>query len=297
LPSADQRFREFPLRKLLKSPLTDPFRELAVVPSTLAALRSEISLRAVAPLVAHPSLRSSGRARRRLLKIYEENMHMKAFTPLLMIAMIAAGVGSTAASASAAPFAGNQSSSAASTTPSTADTIFVRKASQGNAKEIALGRIAITKGRSQAVKQYGQLIVHDHSAANRKLQGIASNAHLQWSPTGPDQRMAAQSLRAKQGASFDRAFAQRMVADHQKTIAMFQKEVRNGRDPAIKAYARETLPTLQEHLRKAKALTGNSTSIGRHGVGNDAQPGSAMDGRTRDGTMPTGGTPASAGSH
>jgi putative membrane protein len=54
------------------------------------------------------------------------------------------------------------------------------------------------------------------------------------------------------GDSFDKAYMNAMVSDHQEDISEFQKEADRGRDPDFKSFAGKTLPTLQEHLRMAK---------------------------------------------
>jgi putative membrane protein len=56
------------------------------------------------------------------------------------------------------------------------------------------------------------------------------------------------------GAAFDHRYIQDMIAGHTKAIAIFKKEAENAHDPEVKAYAEETLPTLQKHLEGARAL-------------------------------------------
>ncbi|HET6433092.1 DUF4142 domain-containing protein [Dyella sp.] len=182
----------------------------------------------------------------------------RALAPFLILSALAGGAQAQVNTPTDAPSPPGRSQPQATSTatPSSADSTFVRKASEGNAKEIALGKIAQDKGNSSAVRQYGQQMVHDHSAANQKLQSIAQANHLQMSPPEPEQGRTAQEFRAMQGQGFDKAFAQRMVQDHQKAIDLYQKELREGRDPAIQSYARGTLPTLQRHLQNAWQLPG-----------------------------------------
>jgi putative membrane protein len=157
--------------------------------------------------------------------------------------------------------------------PSQNDTTFVRKASEDGAKEVAMGKIAVDNGQSRAVKQFGHQLVEDHSTANQKLSALASRKGLTPSPPKPDQGRTAQRFRAMHGANFDTAFASQMVADHEKAIHLFRDEAQNGRDPDLRAFARDTLPTLEDHLQRAKAL---------------AKPGGGMN---------AGGMPAQSGKH
>src|SRR5450631_4345197 len=52
------------------------------------------------------------------------------------------------------------------------------------------------------------------------------------------------------GAAFDRAYARDMVKDHEQDVADFNKEANGGQKPAVKDFASQTLPTLQDHLKQ-----------------------------------------------
>jgi putative membrane protein len=64
------------------------------------------------------------------------------------------------------------------------------------------------------------------------------------------------------GGAFDRAYARDMVQDHIHDVAAFKQEANYGKDPAIKAFASATLPTLTDHLKMARdmklAVTGTA---------------------------------------
>jgi putative membrane protein len=54
------------------------------------------------------------------------------------------------------------------------------------------------------------------------------------------------------GDAFDKSFARDMVADHKKDIAAYKKEAKQ--DDAAGHYAKDSPPTLQEHLDTAESL-------------------------------------------
>jgi putative membrane protein len=64
-------------------------------------------------------------------------------------------------------------------------------------------------------------------------------------------------------ANFDRAFAKDMVSDHEKDIKEFRKEADKGRNPELKQFASQTMPTLEEHLKIARDLSGSSKGAGK----------------------------------
>ncbi|WP_168202431.1 DUF4142 domain-containing protein [Pedobacter sp. KBS0701] len=57
------------------------------------------------------------------------------------------------------------------------------------------------------------------------------------------------------GSSFDKAYIEMMVSDHQKAVALFEKASQSS-DVDVKTYARKYLPILKKHLKKVNALAG-----------------------------------------
>ena len=55
------------------------------------------------------------------------------------------------------------------------------------------------------------------------------------------------------GPDFDREYMSAMVKDHETDVKDFDTQSKDGNDADIKAFARKTLPTLQEHLKMAQA--------------------------------------------
>lgn len=172
---------------------------------------------------------------------------MKTFREIAIAASAAMALGAAQAQPASAP-------TARSGTMSGADRPFVEKAAAGGLAEVAAGRIAQQQGNSDQVKQFGQRLVDDHSKANDELKQIAGakGMRLPSSPT-PEQQREAAMLAKMNGAAFDKAFMNHLVADHKKDIALFRKEASSGKDPELKAFAAKTLPTLQEHLKMAQS--------------------------------------------
>jgi putative membrane protein len=134
---------------------------------------------------------------------------------------------------------------------------FIMDAAMGGLMEVELGRIAAEKGMSDAVKQFGQRMVDDHSKANTELMSLASSKGMTL-PTELDAKHREQVTKfsAMSGAELDREYTKMMVSDHRKDVSEFEKESTRATDPDLKAFATKTLPTLQEHLRMAEALPG-----------------------------------------
>src|ERR1044072_6349320 len=141
---------------------------------------------------------------------------------------------------------------------STQDRDFLMDAAMGGMMEVELGRIAAQQGASDAVKQFGQRMVDDHSKANQELMSLASSKGITL-PTTMDEKHHKDmtKLSSMSGADCDRAYSKMMLSDHKKDVSEFEKQSTKGTDADLKAFASKTLPTLKEHLQMANALPAN----------------------------------------
>jgi putative membrane protein len=135
-----------------------------------------------------------------------------------------------------------------------ADKKFIKEAIEGNLAEVQMGQLARQNGASQGVKDFGQMLATDHGQANTKAQSVAQSLSVT-PPTEPNakQKKDYDKMSKLNGAAFDKAFAQHMVADHRKDIAAYKKETKSKNQTAAD-YANETLPTLEKHLQTAQSL-------------------------------------------
>jgi putative membrane protein len=136
-----------------------------------------------------------------------------------------------------------------------ADAGFVTEAGQDGHAEVELGKLAQKNGSSGAVKDFGKRMVTDHSKAGSELAAIAKKLDIK-APGGPSDKHKAtyKKLAALKGEKFDSEYAQHMVDDHEKAVSRFQKQAKSGEAKELKDFASKTLPTLEEHLKMARAL-------------------------------------------
>jgi len=137
------------------------------------------------------------------------------------------------------------------------DRNFLMEAAMGGMMEVELGRLAAQQGMNDAVKQFGQRMVDDHSKANQELMSLAQSKGITL-PTTIDEKHQKDmtKLQGLSGADFDREYTKMMLSDHRKDVSEFEKQSTKGMDADLKAFASKTLPTLQEHLQMAEALPG-----------------------------------------
>ncbi len=135
------------------------------------------------------------------------------------------------------------------------DEDFVKDAATGGMMEVELGKYAEQAALSKRVKDFGSMMVKDHTKANEKLKSLAGSKDVNIPGTMDDsQNNMVNDLKKKTGADFDQEYMKMMVDDHQKDIDEFKKQAENGSDPDLKEFAANTLPVLLTHLDSAKSV-------------------------------------------
>ena len=133
--------------------------------------------------------------------------------------------------------------------------LFMTKAASGGTMEVQLGQYAQDQGQSQRVKDYGAMMVRDHTKANDELKSIASAKNVTLSDSlMPEHKKHVTDLQKRKGSAFDKAYMDMMVKDHQKTIQDFETASNSLSDGEVKAFATRTLPVLRGHLDSATAI-------------------------------------------
>lgn len=135
------------------------------------------------------------------------------------------------------------------------DSTFAQRAAEGGIAEVKFGQLAEDKGSSQEVKDFGKLMVTDHTKANDQLKADATKEKFTL-PTDMSKREQASYDRLSKlsGAAFDRAYARDMVRDHRADVTEFLSESKHGKQEWTKDFASQNLPTLREHLKQAEEM-------------------------------------------
>jgi len=132
---------------------------------------------------------------------------------------------------------------------------FMTKVADVGMTEVKLGQMAQDKGMSQRVKDFGAMMVKDHTAAGDELKSMARQKNVTLPEAmSNDHQKKADDLNKKTGKDFDKAYMKAMVDGHQSTVNDFEKASKNTKDADVKAWVDKTLPTLKMHLDSAKAI-------------------------------------------
>ena len=160
------------------------------------------------------------------------------------------------AQTSRTPSSGRQSSSAQSTAAQSADdSKFLQEAIRGNAAEVKMGELAKERAQNKAVRDFGQMLIDDHSKANEKAMAVAKQMNVTAaSEPSAKQKQEYDAMAKLSGSEFDTTFMSHMVQGHQEAIAMYTTQAQSGDSSKATSYAKATLPTIKEHLSKAQSI-------------------------------------------
>ena len=135
------------------------------------------------------------------------------------------------------------------------DAEFVKKAANGGMHEVAIGKIAASRVKSDAVKAFAERMVTDHTKINAELKKAAAAAGLAV-PEVMDEKYQKEVDRFKNytGSDFQGDYVKHMLVDHEADVSLFTRASKEAKNPAIKEFATKTLPTLQDHLKAVRKL-------------------------------------------
>jgi putative membrane protein len=121
--------------------------------------------------------------------------------------------------------------------------------------EVQLATLALSKATSGKVKEFAQMMLDDHTKANEELKALAQKKNITLPTSLSDKHQKKYTkMSEKTGADFDKEYCDLMVKDHKDVVEMFKKAQENSKDPDLKAWASEKLPTLEHHLSMAERM-------------------------------------------
>ena len=125
------------------------------------------------------------------------------------------------------------------------DKSFMMNAAKGGMMEVEWGKIAAQNGQHADVKKFGNRMVADHSKANEELMALAQEEGVKL----PSE---------KEGGKWksDKDYMDMMVKDHEKDLAEFESQAKEGTDPDLKKFAEKTSKVVKKHLEMAKEIQG-----------------------------------------
>lgn len=130
---------------------------------------------------------------------------------------------------------------------------FVARALAAGQSEVEMAMLALDKSRAADIRAFAQKMVDDHGSAGMELAGLARAKGLPAAKPTEAQQAVLAELRKKSGKDFDKAYAERMVKDHDEAVALFSAAGTLD-DAELVGFARKTLPVLSGHQEMARQL-------------------------------------------
>ncbi len=141
--------------------------------------------------------------------------------------------------------------------PASGDPEFIQQAGQIAEAEIGLASLAQKQATSPQVKSLADLIKRDHEAARTELQKLAKTKNAELTAMTVAQLATYNRLEKLTGNDFDRAWIDAIIELHRDTRGLFSRAARSA-DADVKGFASRQATTLEDHLKRAKGLTGAS---------------------------------------
>lgn len=139
----------------------------------------------------------------------------------------------------------------------TADSVttnFITNATVANMKEIATGKLAEKKAKDPSVKAYGAKMIEHHTMATKQMAELVKTKKIEVSKPPVAMAKPDSMLANSSGVEFDKMYITMMIADHKKTIALFETASTKLTDVDLKAFAVKTLPMLRQHLAEVQGI-------------------------------------------
>jgi putative membrane protein len=144
--------------------------------------------------------------------------------------------------------------------PGLDDATIVAIFDAANTYDIETGSLAVRKGNTKEIRDFGEMLVRDHRAVRQQGRDLAKSLNV--TPTPPRDfalakahTEAMRSLRGLKGRAFDRAFLQHEVDFHNAVIdAVTHTLLPATRNAQVKDLETKVAPAFVTHRDRAQSL-------------------------------------------
>lgn len=126
---------------------------------------------------------------------------------------------------------------------------FIEEASAAGMFEVDSSKIALEKSSNDKVKEFAQQMVDDHTKAGDALKAAVSEDQKNYLSTKSTEKQVKEieKLNKEDAKGFDKEYVKAQVKAHDEAVKLFTKYSEKGDDAELKEFAKNTLPTLQQH--------------------------------------------------
>ncbi|WP_315924814.1 DUF4142 domain-containing protein [Mesorhizobium sp. SP-1A] len=135
---------------------------------------------------------------------------------------------------------------------------FIKTVPSANEFEIRSSEMALKKASGADVKKFARQMVKDHTkagknfkAALKKVESASADANP---PLQPKEQQMLDELKGLSGDQFQAKYIEMQTQAHEEAVALFSGYTHSGDNPALKEFAKKTLPTLKMHEKMIKEV-------------------------------------------
>src|SRR4029079_8345354 len=113
------------------------------------------------------------------------------------------------------------------------------------------------KAQNGDVRSFGKQMFADHTKTSDQLKKLVADKDIKVelpAKLDAEHQTSLDKLNGLSGDQFDKEFVGLQIDAHQKAIALFEGYAAAGENSDLKVWAKDTLPTLKEHLDHAQKL-------------------------------------------
>lgn len=138
--------------------------------------------------------------------------------------------------------------------PTTAN--FVTFVAQANGFELLSSQLVLSRQPSEPVRQLATRLIADHSAAADTFKAVLSAERLTLPSDKVDarHRVILNGLNEKHGAELEQAYLEAQSQAHGEAIAQLKAYGKGGENAALRRFADQTVPVLEQHRALVAAL-------------------------------------------
>jgi len=135
------------------------------------------------------------------------------------------------------------------------DSHYLVDAAETDMKGIEIGKLAQQKATDPEVKNFGKMLVDNHTKSLGTVKILASRKNISLPASLTEKgKEAYNKLNEKSGIAFDKKFSEMMVEGHEKMIEKMNKVAEKATDEEIRVWASNKISTLTTHLEHAKKM-------------------------------------------
>lgn len=141
---------------------------------------------------------------------------------------------------------------------------FLKDAAAAARFEFDASKLALSRSNDARVRSLAAALVNHHGNEQPRLARMLSARSMAPPMLSNDQRKSLNRLAKLHGDKFDRGWMEAVgLRSQQEAVAVYEKAAQSARDPALRSWIEQMLPSLRDQLQAAERIAGGGTRYAR----------------------------------